>query len=334
MMYTTDVRLASPQGPTAISSFGTPMASTQPLAAPQGYPWDEAVRTGRMMLSINDIRTRFSLKRMNIQMKGFRDSMFRPKVLGIIPVPTRPLRDSPFRDISDVEGWQGYISNHEERDFIVGPGIVWAGYVAILDEDDHNHHANVVDLLLVCSDGTIVRMHPRVAATSAPIRIGRFDGYFQEFVEYAWSNSKVRPPPGIGRSAQPIATSQTLASPQGASSSTEARPAPPPLPRPMKAPPMPPPPRQPWAPPVPQGAPPPAVLVTNGVVAVLTCQSAIPSAAVPVYFVKDCPASHAAIASVPQPWVPYHCPHSMRIWIHNPVINTWAWWEHSSPVAQ
>ena len=306
------------------------MASTQPLAAPQGYPWDDAVRTGRLRLSINDRHTRFALKRMNTQMKGYRESMFTPKVLGIIPFPKRPLRGTPFRDISDVEGWQGYILNHEERDFIVGLGIVWAGYVAILDEDDHNHHANVVDLLLVCNDGTIVRMHPRVAATSAPIRIGRFDGYFQEFVEYAWSNSKVRPP----SRPVPIATSQTLASPQGASSSTEARPAPPPLPRPMKAPPMPPPPRQPCAPPVPQGAPPQAVLVTNGVSCVLTCHAAMPSAAVPVYPVKDCPASLAAIARVPQPWVPYHCPHSMRIWIHNPVINTWAWWEPSSPVAQ
>ena len=134
---------------------------------------------------------------------------------------------------------------------------------------------------------------------------------------------------------QPIAALQTLASPQGASSSTEVRPVkappPPPPPAPFKALPMH---KPPWAPPVPTSRPPPAVLVTNGVVAYFRSEADMPSAAVPVWPERNCPATHAAIARVPQPWVPYYCPHSMRIWIHNPEASTWAWWEPSSPVAQ
>ena len=254
--------------------------------------------------------------------------------------PQRLLLGAPFRCISFIDGWQGYIANHVHRNFIVGPGICWVGFVAFLDEDDINHRVNVVDLVLVCFDGTIVRMHPRIAANSVPNRIGRFNGHFQKFVEYDWSNSMVRPPSGIGRSPQPIATLQTLASPQGASSSTEVRPVkappPPPPPAPFKAlpTPKPPPSRQPWAPPGLQGDPPQPVLYTNGVSCVLTSQEAMPSATVPVWPDRKSPAAHAYIASVPHPWRPYHCPHSMRIWIHNPEASTWAWWGPSSSVAQ
>ena len=80
---------------------------------------------------------------------------------------------------------------------------------------------------------------------------------------------------------QPIAALQTLASPQGASSSTEVRPVkappPPPPPAPFEALPMH---KPPWAPPVPTSRPPPAVLVTNGVVAYLRSEADMPSAAV------------------------------------------------------
>ena len=129
-------------------------------------------------------------------------------------------------------------------------------------------------------------------------------------MDYDWSESKVRPmdPPA---NPQPIAALQTLASPQGASSSTEVRPVkappPPPPPAPFKALPMPKPPsRQPWAPPVLQGDPHQPVLFTNGVSCVLSSQAAMPSATVPVWPERNCPATHAAIARVPQPWVEDH----------------------------
>ena len=58
----------------------------------------------------------------------------------------------------------------------MGSGIVWAGWVAILDEFDTNKSANTVDLLLANSDGVLVRMHTRVDATkkaNVKIRMGR-----------------------------------------------------------------------------------------------------------------------------------------------------------------
>ena len=184
--------------PPAPSALAIPIASTQPLAASQGFPWYDAVQTNRVRLAIHDRLPKVSLQKMNTQMKGYRDSMFAPSVPGNLPRPQRPLLDTPFRDITDVAGWQGYISNHKEMAFIAGPGVVWAGWVAFLDEDDPNHHANVVDLLLVCSDGALVRMHPREGRTPVGIRIGRFDGYFTRFVKYDWSDSRIRPPSGIG----------------------------------------------------------------------------------------------------------------------------------------
>ena len=319
-----------------------------PLAASQGYPWDEAVRDGLELLVPNQICARVSVKRMNDLMKESRDMMFSHEIF-----PQRVLLGAPFRCISPMDGWKGYIANHDHRNFIVGPGICWAGFVAFLDEDDINHRVNVVDLVLVCFDGTIVRMHPRVAANRAPvgIRVGRFHGHFREFVEYDWSASKVRPmePPA---NPQPIAALQTLASPQGASSSTDVRPIrplhPPPqpaaykaLPTPQPPPPWkalptpkPPPSRQPRRISLLQGDPPQPVLYTNGVFCLLTSQEDMPSATVPVWPDRNCPAAQDYIASVPHPWVPYHCPYSMRIWIHNSEASTWAWWGPSSLVAQ
>ena len=131
-------------------------------------------------------------------------------------------------------------------------------------------------------------------------------------------------------SPQQVATLQTLASPQGVSPSAEE--PPPPVPKkvapPIRVSPSP-------RPPVPGAAPLPAVLLTNGTSAVYyTCQAALPTAEVPVYPVMDCPEARAAIAMVPQPWVPYYHTQSMRFWVHNPVDNTSAWWPHGPRVAQ
>ena len=95
---------ASPQGHTAISPDGTPIVAAlgaimQPLAASQGYPWDEAVRDGLELMVPNQICARVSVKRMNDLMKESRDMMFSHELF-----PQRLLLGAPFRCISFIDG--------------------------------------------------------------------------------------------------------------------------------------------------------------------------------------------------------------------------------------
>ena len=198
MATTSALALAAPQG-----------------AGTQGHPWDDATEV------LLDYGSRYSTRNasigsMNQEMKRTRDIIFLPE--GPRPAASqdfrtearlRSVRDLPYVDISLETQWRGYIANHTRKKLIVGSGIVWAGWVAILDEHDQNHHTNTVELLLADSDGVLVRMHPRIASNGAQvvIRIGRFRGHFSE-----WE--------GCDRVAL-----STLASPQG---SAAAPPPPPP----------------------------------------------------------------------------------------------------------
>ena len=200
MATTSALALAAPQG-----------------AGTQGHPWDDATEVlldyGSRHSSLNA-----GINSMNLETKKNRELIFlpppeNPRLAASQDIRTdarlRSVRDLPYVDISLETQWRGYIANHTKKKLIVGNGIVWAGWVAILDEHDPNHHTNTVDLLLADSDGVLVRMHPRIATNKAPvvIRMGRFRGHFSE-----WED------------CDRVALS-TLASPQG---SAAAPPPPPP----------------------------------------------------------------------------------------------------------
>lgn len=67
-----------------------------------------------------------------------------------------------FINVTDQTEWQRLITFHSRASEICrnGGGIVGAYVASLEDEWDHNHQAPVVDLILICIDGTHVRLHP------------------------------------------------------------------------------------------------------------------------------------------------------------------------------
>ena len=279
-MASSDVRLALTSLQHTLQAIATPQAQPNALAlaAAQGYPWEGPMLAGRLKLTIGIRLPRVAILRMNEELNAFRD--------WILDHP-----EEPWVDISDSPSWRGYVANHIESVGIIGPGVVWAGYVGVLDEVDYNHPPSVVDLLLVQCGGRLVRMHPRVAANKTPVMVrdGRVREYFR-----GWECTATRPAHPAVPPAPHAAQGQPLASPQGAGSSAEVRQ-------------------------VVQGA---GSSTDEGRVLLWR-----PAADVPVYPDKNAEA-RAATLRVPSPWIAYYDEAERCIWVSHPQDARWAWWPH------
>ena len=76
-------------------------------------------------------------------------------------------------DVTDTQEWKRYVAHHPGAETICSPALCSAKLVRVMDEWDHNHSFEVVDLVLERVDGTHVRLHPS-KPTPYGVRFGRF----------------------------------------------------------------------------------------------------------------------------------------------------------------
>ena len=76
-------------------------------------------------------------------------------------------------DVTDTQEWKRYVAHHPGAETICSPALCSAKLVRVMDELDHNHSFEVVDLVLERVDGTHVRLHPS-KPTPYGVRFGRF----------------------------------------------------------------------------------------------------------------------------------------------------------------
>ena len=81
--------------------------------------------------------------------------------------------------VTEQSLWKNYILSRADSRHILSRGVVWAGYVAVQDEWDHNHNCHVVDLALRF-DGTLVRILPAKRAANRA-RFGCFNFPFKQW---------------------------------------------------------------------------------------------------------------------------------------------------------